>query len=174
MARLPILEYPDPRLRIRAEPVRAFDAALDRLVDDLFETLYADRAMGLAAPQVNVHRQIIVVDVSGNGSAPEVFINPAVVARSRIAEVDESCLSLPGVQARVRRATRLRVRAQNSQGHALERDCEDLLAVCVQHEIDHLQGRLLVDHLSLFQRIRLRRRPLAGHGKAQPTLPLHP
>jgi len=174
MARLRVLEYPDPRLRLHAQPVRVFDGALGDLVEDLFETLYADRAMGLAATQVGVHRQVIVVDVSGNGSDPQVFVNPVIEARSRMAQVEEGCLSVPQLQVMVRRATRLRVRAQDRHGQTFVRDCEDLLAVCVQHEMEHLEGRLLVDHLSLFQRIRLRRRPTAASGKLQHPVATHP
>ena len=173
MAQLSILEYPDPRLRILAKPVADFDDTLGGLVDNMIETLRATGAIGLAAPQLGIPLQIIVVDVSGDRSNPEVFINPSIESRGRIAEVDEGCLSLPGLQVRVRRATRLRLRARDRHGIEGVRDVEDLLAVCVQHEMDHLRGRLLVDHLSLFQRIRLRLRPGPGTGRLQSPLATH-
>jgi peptide deformylase len=168
MARLPILEYPDPRLRTRAQPVDVFDSALSRLVDDLFETMYASRGIGLAATQVDVHRQVIVVDVSGSASAPEVFINPVVLADDAVGMVEESCLSLPGLVGNVARATRLRVAARTRDGGRFERDLEDLLAVCVQHEMDHLKGTLFVDHLSPLRRLQVywqsRRKPVQALG----------
>jgi peptide deformylase len=167
MARLPILEYPDPRLRIRASPVEAFDGALSRLVDDMFETMYASRGIGLAATQVDVHRQVITADVSGSGSAPEVFINPVLIADEAPGMAEETCLSLPGLVGIVPRATRVRVQARDRDGRPYERDLEDLLAVCVQHEMDHLRGKLFVDHLSVLRRLQVywtagRRRPAAG------------
>jgi peptide deformylase len=158
MALLPILEYPDPRLRRRAEPVRAFDAALARLVDDMFETMYAARGIGLAATQVDVCLRVVTIDISGKGEAPEVFINPRILARRRPGKVEESCLSVPGVSDFVRRPTVLRVRYQASDGRSVEREVGDMLAVCLGHEIDHLDGRLFVDHLSLFTRLRVRLR----------------
>jgi peptide deformylase len=158
MARLTILQYPDPRLRIRAEPVREFDATLARLVQDLFETLHASGGIGLAATQVGVHRQLIVIDVSATRDAPEAYINPEIVRSSDPARVEESCLSLPGIVDTVRRATRLRVRALDRGGAPIARDVDGLRAVCLQHEIDHLSGRLFVDRLSLFRRLRARAR----------------
>jgi len=160
-----ILEYPDPRLRRRAQTVVNFDATLQGLVDDLFETLYASRGIGLAAPQIDVPLQVVAIDISGTASAPQVFINPLILARSRIGTVEESCLSLPGVSGLVKRPTQLRVRAQDRNGVAFERDLDGLLAVCLGHEIDHLAGRLFIDALSFFQRLRLRRR-LAHTGVA--------
>lgn len=157
MACLTILEYPDPRLRTRARPVRAFDAGLARLIDDMFETMYAMRGIGLAATQVNVHQQVITLDVSGEATAPLVFINPEILSGAGIGLVQESCLSLPGVSATVRRATRLRVRALDRNGSPAVRELDGLLAVSLQHEIDHLRGRLFVDRLPFFERRRLRR-----------------
>jgi len=156
MALLPILQYPDPRLRTCAEPVRQFDAGLAQLIDDLFETMYAARGIGLAATQVNVHRQVIVIDVSGKGEAPEVFINPAIVSRRRLGKVEESCLSVPGVCELVKRHTVVRVRAQDRNGAPVDREVDGMLAVCLGHEIDHLRGRLFVDRLSILQRLRVR------------------
>jgi len=158
MALLPLLAYPDPRLRRRAEPVRVFDADLARLIDDMFETMYAARGIGLAATQVDVHRQVVTIDVSGRGDSPEVFINPQIVARRRLGKVEESCLSVPGVSDLVRRHTVVRVRAQDRNGAPIERELEGMLAVCLGHEIDHLHGRLFVDHLSILRRLRVRLR----------------
>jgi peptide deformylase len=155
MARLAILEYPDPRLRTRAQPVEVFDGDLSQLIDDMFETMYASRGIGLAATQVDVHRQVITADVSGDGSAPEAFINPVLLADDRPGMVEESCLSLPGLVGNVPRATRVRIKALDRHGRPVERDLEDLLAVCVQHEMDHLQGTLFVDHLSIFRRVQV-------------------
>lgn len=156
MTRLAILEYPDPRLRTAAQPVRSFDTNLLRLADDLFETMYATQAIGLAATQVNVHRQILTTDVSADAREPFVFINPKILSRSRIGMVEESCLSLPGVSASIRRATQLRVRFQDLGGAQRVRDLDGLLAVSLQHELDHLQGKLFVDRLPFFQRLRMR------------------
>jgi peptide deformylase len=154
--RLPILEYPDPRLRTVAQPVTAFDAGFAQLVDDLLETMYATRAIGLAATQVDVHRRVVVMDVSGDASAPQVFVNPRVLSQDTPGMVEESCLSVPGVVDSVRRATRLRVGAQDRGGAPFDRRLEGVAAVCLLHEIDHLDGRLFVDHLSYLRRLRLR------------------
>jgi peptide deformylase len=156
MARLAILEYPDPRLRLRAEPVTTFDAALARQVDDLLETLYATKGIGLSAPQVGIRRQILVMDLSGSASSPQVYINPAILASEVPALVEESCLSVPGVVGNLVRATRLRVRAQDPSGQSIERDLDGMHAVCLQHEADHLSGKLFIDHLSLLRRLRAR------------------
>jgi peptide deformylase len=158
MARLEVLEYPDPRLRTRAEPVRTFDAELSRLIDDMFETLHATGAIGLASTQVNVHRQVIAMDVSAGRDAPQAFVNPSILSCSAIALVEESCLSVPGLVESVERATRLRVRALDRTGTPFERDLDGLQAVCLQHEIDHLHGRLFVDRLPFFRRLRTRRK----------------
>jgi len=176
MARLTLLEYPDPRLRKRADPVRRFDTALSGLIDDMFETMYATQGMGLAATQVDVHQQLITIDVSGNATAPEVFINPRILSSSRAALVEESCLSLPGVCELVKRSTVLRVHALDRTGRTCERTLEGLLAVCLQHEMDHLVGKLFVDRLSLLQRLRVRRnlqRRPAGSAAAQAPAAMH-
>lgn len=164
MARPPIIEYPDPRLRLRAQPVSAFDATLARLVDDLLETLYATGGIGLSAPQAAIRGQVLVMDLSGNASAPQVYINPEILSSAVPALVEESCLSVPGVVGNLVRATRLRVRAQDPAGEVLERDLEDMHAVCLQHEMDHLSGRLFIDHPSLVRRLRIR---LAASARAR-------
>jgi peptide deformylase len=158
MARLTVLEYPDARLRIVARPVVAFDAALSRQIEDLFETLYAERAIGLAATQVDLHCRMLVMDVSADQSAPQLFINPEILARDAIAMVEESCLSLPGISESVARSTRVTVRTVDRDGQPFERELRDLAAVCLQHEMDHLDGRLFADHLSFFKRLRVWRR----------------
>jgi peptide deformylase len=158
MAQLTILEFPDPRLRTRAAPVQAFDAALARLIDDMLETMYAAPGIGLAATQVNVHRRLIVIDVSDGRNEPQVFINPEILERSGTELSEEGCLSVPEVFEQVERAERVRVRAQDRQGRHFERELDGLLAVCLQHELDHLEGKLFVDYLSSLKRERIRRR----------------
>lgn len=155
MARLTVLEYPDPRLRKVAQPVTAFDTALSQQIEDLFETLYASKAIGLAATQVDLHLRILVMDVSADQSAPQLFINPEILARDAMAMVEESCLSLPGICESVPRATRVTVRRLDREGRPSERELHDLEAVCLQHEMDHLEGRLFADHLSFFKRLRV-------------------
>lgn len=158
MARLTILEYPDPRLRTRAEPVTTFDAELGRLIDDMFETMYAAPGIGLAATQVDVHRRLIVIDVSKEQNAPQVFINPEIIAREGVEVMEEGCLSVPGIFEEVERADRVRVRAQDRDGVVFERDLDGIAAVCLQHEMDHLQGKLFVDYLSELKRERIRKK----------------
>jgi len=158
MAQLPILEFPDPRLRTRAAPVEVFDAALGQLIDDMLETMYAAPGIGLAATQVNVHRRVLVIDVSDQRDAPQVLINPHILSREGMAQTEEGCLSVPQIYERVERAARVRVRAQDRHGEFFERDYDELLAVCVQHEMDHLEGKLFVDYLSSLKRERIRRR----------------
>ena len=158
MARLPILEFPDPRLRTRAAPVVAFDAALERLIEDMFETMYEAPGIGLAATQVNVHQRLVVIDTSELKNDPQVFINPEIIARDGVEVTEEGCLSVPQVFEEVERAARVRVRAQDRRGGARERELDGLLAVCLQHEMDHLEGKLFVDYLSSLKRDRIRRR----------------
>lgn len=162
MARLELLQHPDPRLRTKAKPVERFGPALFRLIDDMFETIHATRAIGLAATQVNVHERVVTIDVSEHGDEPELFINPEIVWKRRIGLVEESCLSVPGIVANVKRATQLRVRAVDRSGETRERDLDGMLAVCLQHEIDHLDGMLFVDRLPFLQRLRMRRRLAEG------------
>ena len=157
-----VLEHPDPRLRTVALPVDAIDDALRALVDDLFETMYAGRAIGLAATQVDEHRRVVVLDVSGNASEPQVFVNPQILSQDTIGMVEESCMSVPGVLDSVRRATRLRVRALDVQGQPFERRLQGLAAVCLLHEVDHLDGRLFIDRLSYLRRLRWRWRRRAS------------
>lgn len=158
MALLPILEFPDPRLREKALPVGAFDEALGRLIDDMLHTMYAAPGIGLAATQVNVRRRVLVIDVSEARDEPLEFVNPQILARDGSARSEEGCLSVPGVFDQIERAARVRVRAQDRRGEFFERDLEGSLAVCVQHEMDHLDGRLFVDYLSDLKRERIRKR----------------
>jgi peptide deformylase len=156
MAQLEILEYPDPRLRRPAAPVIEFDSGLARLASDLLDTLYANAGIGLSAPQAGNLRQVLVMDLSESASDPQVFVNPEIIARAAPGLVEESCLSVPGVTGNVLRATRVRVRAADTAGLPFERDLEGMAAVCLQHEMDHLAGKLFIDRLSLFRRLRLR------------------
>lgn len=158
MALKTILEFPDPRLRTRAQPVSRFDAGLHRLVDDLFETMYAAPGIGLAATQVDVHQRVIVIDVSEAHNDPLVLINPQIITRDGEASTEEGCLSVPGIFDAVKRAAHVRVRAYDRTGQVFERDCEELLAVCIQHEMDHLEGKLFVDYLSSLKRERIRKK----------------
>jgi peptide deformylase len=158
MALLPILEYPDPRLRTKALPVTVFDAALRRRIDDLFETMYAAPGIGLAATQVDWHQRLLVIDVSKDENEREVFINPEILSREGQAAGEEGCLSVPGIYDEVPRAERVRVRFQDAEGQVLERDIDGMLAVCLQHEMDHLDGKLFVDYLSELKRQRIRKK----------------
>jgi len=158
MTRLTILEYPDPRLRTVAQPVQAVDDSLRTLVDDMFETMYASNGIGLAATQVDIHRRLLVADVSEERSEPLVFINPEIVSRDAVALAQEGCLSLPGIFEDIERAQRIRVRALGRDGQSFEMEARDLLAVCIQHEMDHLEGKLFVDYLSELKRQRVRKR----------------
>ena len=155
MARLPILEYPDPRLKKVATPVAAVTADIRKLVRDLAETMYSAPGVGLAATQVNVHKRVIVIDISEYKDALRVFINPELLSAEGEAEFEEGCLSVPGYYDKVTRAARIRVRAQDQQGATFELDADGLLAVCIQHEMDHLQGKVFVEYLSPLKRARL-------------------
>jgi peptide deformylase len=158
MTRLTILEYPDPRLRSRAVPVVRVDEAVRRLIDDMLETMYAAKGVGLAATQVNVHQRILVADVSEAKDAPLVFVNPEILEQHEPGLMQEGCLSVPGFFEDVERAHRVRVRALDRDGRSFELEAEGLLAVCVQHEIDHLEGKLFVDYLSELKRTRIRKK----------------
>src|SRR6202050_5100589 len=158
MSRLTILEFPDPRLRTRAEPVRVFDDALQRLVADMFETMYAAPGIGLAATQVNVHKALLVMDTSHEKNQPQVFINPEILARDGVEVSEEGCLSVPNIYEEVERSARVLVRAQQADGQWFERELSGLAAVCLQHEMDHLAGKLFVDYLSGLKRERIRRK----------------
>jgi len=159
MALLDILEFPDPRLRTRAEPVTVFDEKLQTLIDDMFETMYEAAGIGLAATQVDVHRRLLVIDISAEREQPLVFVNPEfAVLDETLEEYDEGCLSVPGFYETVKRPQHVEVKALDSRGEPFDMDCRGLLAVCVQHEIDHLEGRLFVDYLSSLKRTRIRRK----------------
>ena len=158
MTKLVILEYPDPRLRQTAETVRVVDDAVRRFADDLLQTMYACKGVGLAATQVDVHKRILVVDVSEERNQPLLFINPEILSAEGLAPAEEGCLSLPGIYDKVKRPVRIRVRAMGRDGGAFELDAEGLLAVCIQHEMDHLDGKLFVDYLSELKRQLIRKR----------------
>ena len=158
MAILNILEFPDPRLRTKAAPVERVDAALRLLIDDMFETMYLAPGIGLAATQVDVHKRLLVTDVSSEKDDPHVLINPEILALDGVAITEEGCLSVPGFYEEVERAEHVRVRYQDRDGEQQESEFEGLLAVCVQHEMDHLQGKLFVDYLSEAKRLRIRKR----------------
>lgn len=158
MALRTILEYPDPRLRTKARIVTQFDAELHRLIEDLFDTMYAAPGIGLAATQIDAHQRVIVADVSAERAQPLVLINPEILSREGLNTVEEGCLSVPDIFDEVERSLRVRVRAQDRDGQVFERDFEDMLAVCVQHELDHLEGKLFVDYLSDLRRERIRKK----------------
>jgi peptide deformylase len=158
MAILEILKFPDPRLRNRAKPVEKVDDALRQLADDMLETMYQAPGIGLAATQVGVAKQLIVVDVSEEKNQPLVLVNPEVVAWEGEEEMEEGCLSVPGFYEKVKRAEKVTVRALDLQGEPVEMDLDGLLSVCVQHEIDHLHGKLFVDHISRLKRERIRKK----------------
>ncbi|MFM1885616.1 MAG: hypothetical protein RL026_773 [Pseudomonadota bacterium] len=158
MAKLTILEYPDPRLRTRAAPVTEFDAALRQRIADMFETMYAAPGIGLAATQVNWHHRLLIIDISETKDRPRVFINPQILKAEGRAKGQEGCLSVPEFFDDVPRAERVTVRAQDAAGAVFEEDCDGLLAVCLQHEMDHLDGKLFVDYLSDLKRQRIRKK----------------
>jgi peptide deformylase len=158
MPKLTILEFPDPRLRKKAVPVDAVDDALRTLIDDMFETMYAAPGIGLAATQVDVHRRLLVADVSSDKTDPHVFINPVIIEKDGVTVTEEGCLSVPGYYEEVERAEHIRVRYLDRAGEEQEQEFEGLLAVCVQHEIDHLDGKLFVDYLSEAKRQRIRKK----------------
>lgn len=156
MALLPILRYPDPRLFKTAAPVDRVDDAIRRLAADMAETMYAAPGIGLAATQVDVHRQVIVIDTSEDKSQLLTLINPEILWREGECENEEGCLSVPGIYEKVKRSRAVRVRALNTAGESFELAAEDLLAVCIQHEMDHLQGKVFVEYLSRLKQTRIR------------------
>ena len=167
MALLQILAYPDPRLRKVATAVAAVTPEIQRLIRDMAETMYAAPGIGLAATQVDVHKRIVVIDTSETRDDLRVFVNPDIVATDGEAECEEGCLSVPGYYERVRRAAWVKVRAQDAQGKPFELEADGMLAVCIQHETEHLEGKIFVDHLSALKRSRLaarlrKRQRLAG------------
>ena len=164
MAVLNILEFPDPRLRTKATPVKAVTDSLRDLIEDMFETMYAAPGIGLAATQVDVHQRLLVIDVSEDQSEPLVFINPEVtVLDEELGEYDEGCLSVPGFYETVNRPKRVQVTALDRNGEPFTRELEGLLAICLQHEIDHLDGKLFVDYISPLKRQRIRKKLEKSH-----------
>ncbi len=159
MAILTILEFPDPRLRTRAKPVVAVDERIGRLVDDMLETMYAAKGIGLAATQVNVHERVVVMDLSESRDQPRIFINPEVeIIGEGTQDYEEGCLSVPGFYESLARPAEIRVRARDKTGAAFELTPDGLLAVCIQHELDHLDGKLFVDYLTPLKRLRIRQK----------------
>ena len=158
MAKLDILEFPDQRLRNKADTVAQVDGEIRELIDNMFETMYAAPGIGLAATQVNVRKRVLVLDVSEDGDQPLALVNPEIVDRSGSQQCEEGCLSVPGVFAKVDRADWIKVRALDREGEMIELEAEGLLAVCIQHEIDHLDGKLFVDYLSPLKRQRVRKK----------------
>ena len=158
MPLLKIIHFPDPRLRIKAQPVEVVDAGTRTLVEDMFETMYQAPGVGLAAPQVDVRQRIIVIDVTDERSQPLCFINPEILSLEGSHEMEEGCLSVPGVYEPVTRAAKVRVRALDQHGERFEMKADGLLATCIQHEVDHLDGKLFVDYLSAMKRDRVRKK----------------
>ncbi len=158
MAILDILHYPDPRLRNKAKPVEKVDDAIRQLVDDMFETMYQAPGIGLAATQANVPKRVLVVDISEEKNAPLCLVNPEIVATEGEEQSEEGCLSVPGIYDTVTRSERVKVHALDRDGQSIELEADGLLAVCIQHEIDHLDGKLFVDYLSNLKRQRIRKK----------------
>ncbi len=158
MALLPILRYPDARLRKKAKPVKCVDDTIRQIVDDMFETMYAAPGIGLAATQVNIHQRIVVIDVSEEKNEPLCLINAEIIESDGSEESEEGCLSVPEYYAPVKRAERIKVRALDKEGELFEMEAEGLLAVCIQHELDHLEGKVFVDYLSPLKRSRVRKK----------------
>ena len=164
---LQILEFPDPRLRKIAEPVTVFDEKLEVLIEDMLETMYEAEGIGLAATQVDVHKRLLLIDVSENRDSPQVFINPEIeILEDELSEYDEGCLSVPGFYETVSRPRKVKIIAQDSKGEKFEQVAEDILATCIQHEIDHLDGKLFVDYLSILKRQRIRSKLEKEHKKS--------
>jgi len=158
MALLEILKYPDPRLRTVAQPVNKVSDATRSLIDDMFETMYSAPGIGLAATQVDVHERVLVLDITEDKSAPMVFINPEILASEGTISGDEGCLSVPEIYEAIDRAENIRVKALDRDGKEFELEVDGLLSVCIQHEMDHLEGKLFVDYLSALKRSRLKKR----------------
>jgi peptide deformylase len=155
---LTILEFPDERLRKKAVEVQVVDGKIKKLVEDMLETMYQAKGVGLAATQVNIHQRIVVIDVSEEKDKPLCLINPEIVAKDGIEESEEGCLSVPGFFEKIKRAERIKVKALNKEGQPFEFEADDLLAVCVQHELDHLEGKLFVDYISSLKRQRIKKK----------------
>ena len=167
MALLPILQHPDPRLRKKTPPVQHFDQKLQKLIDDMFETMYAAPGVGLAANQVGVQLRLSVMDCSDEHNQPIVLINPEVLAAVEPQEMEEGCLSLPDLRDKVQRYNKLRLRALDRHGKPYELEAEGLMAQCVQHEIDHLDGKLYIDYLSSLKRERIKKKLLKAVASGQ-------
>jgi peptide deformylase len=158
MALREVLTFPDERLRTVAKPVAVVDDGIRQLVDDMFETMREERGIGLAATQINVHKRVVVMDVSENQSEPYVFINPTITSKAGTTVSEEGCLSVPNNYAKVDRAESITVEALDKDGKSFTLDAEGLLAICIQHELDHLQGKLFVDYLSPLKRQRIKKK----------------
>jgi peptide deformylase len=169
MAKLEILTFPDERLRRRAAPVETVDGSVRQLVDDMLETMYDAPGIGLAAIQVNRPQRVVVIDISEQKDQPLVLINPEILEQSGQEQMEEGCLSVPGFFESVTRADRIKVRALDRNGERFELDTDGLLAVCIQHEIDHLDGKLFVDHISMLKRQRIRRKLEKERRQAAPA-----
>ena len=167
MALLPILEFPDPRLRKVASPITVFDVKLEVLIDDMLETMYDSQGIGLAATQIDVHKRLLVIDVSESKDSPLVFINPSFeIIEDELSEYDEGCLSVPGFYETVSRPKGIKVQAQDRKGEKFEIEAEGILATCIQHENDHLDGKLFVDYISALKRQRIRSKLEKEHKKS--------
>ena len=158
MSVLTVLHYPDDRLRTIAKPVTEFNEKLRQLVADMIETMYAENGIGLAATQVNIHQRVVVIDLSEERNQPQVFINPEIISKSGDTTYEEGCLSVPQNYANVERAAEVTVKAQDAEGNAFEVNANGLLAICLQHELDHLVGKLFIDYLSQLKRDRIRKK----------------
>lgn len=169
MAILDILHFPDPRLRNKAKWVTQVDARVRQLIDDMFETMYQAPGIGLAAIQVNQPLRVVTIDISEEHDQPLALVNPEILERDGIEEMSEGCLSVPGIYEKVKRADHIRFRALNRNGEPFEREAQGLLAVCIQHEIDHLDGKLFVDYLSSLKRQRIRKKLEKEARQAAPT-----
>ncbi len=156
MSILTILEFPDKRLRTVAKPVEKVDDSIRQLVDDMLETMYEAKGVGLAATQVNAHQRVIVIDTSEEKDSPLCLINPEIIEKDGVEESEEGCLSVPGFYEKVKRAEHIKVKALNKEGESFELEARELLAVCIQHEMDHLQGKLFVDYLSPLKKKRIK------------------
>ena len=158
MAKLNILHHPDPRLRTKAKPVEVVDEQIQKFVNDMFETMYEAPGIGLAATQVDIHKQIIVIDVSEEKDQPLCLINPMILKAEGKEDYEEGCLSVPGIYETVQRAENIEVRALDRNGEAFEMKADGLFAICIQHEIDHLKGKLFVDYLSRLKQGRIKKK----------------
>ncbi|MBL4608847.1 MAG: peptide deformylase [Pseudomonadales bacterium] len=159
MAVLEILEFPDPRLRNKAKAVKVVDKSIQKLIHDMLETMYNAPGIGLAATQVNVHKRVVVMDISPDQDQPRVFINPKITPiEEQTTESQEGCLSVPGFYEQIMRYEKINVSALDKNGQAFELDCDDLLSVCIQHEVDHLNGKLFVDYISSLKRQRIKKK----------------